>query len=451
MPPMKKNEPEGVRRHRLRRWVAPGVLMLAGALGVGWLAWGNRGDIPTVASPDAASLSAGPSASAPLARQQGASAPDTAVATATVAASTPASAASKPASKRPWGLSPEELDQYAKQWCSHGHTAHQQTQEAVDRAYPMPEGEGPADKAAREARANAKIEDPAYQARFGMRERLKQAWVTQLETRGDLRSRAAAAFIGTDLTFGDARLTLIQSLRAAAEGSTDPLIWHLWRMARRHCFDNDDCGPATLKRWSDIEPSNLLAWLPSFREPSEIPDDRWAGIRQATLARSYQEDFMQLLLPLLERESPGLALQEGLALLENLIRFWPTTGSLNALSGSCNAAATSAAPQRKVDCLHVAELLWNMPKPDLQARMTALRMAALLKADGDAPWADRFSYAKSLDGKDLGDRFSAVHFRSGWDRKGCEAQPGQRDLLRTIAKSGEWEALVRMQQPARAP
>lgn len=447
---MKKNELEGMRRHRLGRWVVPGVLMLTGALGVGWLAWGNRGDIPTVASPDAASLSAGPSASAPLARQQGAFAPDTAVATATAAASTPGSAASKPASKRPWGLSPEELDQYEKQWCSHGHAAHQQAQAAVDRAYPLPSGNITSDNAAMDARSRAAIADPAYQARFGMRRRLVQMWMAQLNARGDARSRAAAAFVGLDSSSDEERIGHIRTLRALAEGSQDPLIWQLWRIKRRHCGTEEACGPASLKPWQDIEPSNLLAWLPVFLEPSEIPPEHWAGIRKASYARSYEEDFMSLLLPLLAQDSPGLALQEGLNLVTGMTGFWPTMAATSSLLRSCTRTSPPSDANQAAACLHAAELLWTMPRPNLEDRLTALKLAAAQAAHDQPPWAARVAFMQTLDPAD-GERYLSLHFRNGWDKKGCDAQAAQREQLQTIARMGEWEALLGAQRAARTP
>lgn len=112
---MKKNELEGVRRHRLRRWAVPGVLMLAGALAVGWVALGNRGPAPTVASPDAASLPAGPLASTSAASAPEASAADAVAANAAVTASAPASTPKRDNKKLLGLLSPEELDHYEKQ------------------------------------------------------------------------------------------------------------------------------------------------------------------------------------------------------------------------------------------------------------------------------------------------------------------------------------------------
>lgn len=300
------------------------------------------------------------------------------------------------------------------------------------------------------AHSRAATADPAYLARFDMRRLLVQKWVAQLNAKGDARSRAAAAFVGLDAGFSDERIGHIRTLRALAEGSQDPLIWQLWRIKHRHCDAEDACGPSPLKPWHDIEPANLMAWLPVFREPAEIPSDHWAGIRKASYARSYQEDFLGLLLPLVAQESPGLALQEGLNLINEKIGTWPTRAATSSLLRSCSNASPPSNPDLPPACLRAAELLWTMPHPNLDDRLNALRLAAAQQAHDQSPWAARVAFMQTLDQAD-GERYLSLHFRTSRDVKGCDAQAGQRELLQTIARKGHWEALIGPQRAARTP
>lgn len=424
-----------------------GALLVAGA--GGWLAMGRDGAAgvtggagrPLTSTSAADTTSAAGSAAGPVA-----SAASPASAPPAVSAS-----ARAVAGRRSWELPPEQIAEIEKQWCSHGQAAHLQAMAALDRAHPVDHSaDAPLDHAAMTARADASIREAGYQTRSAVRQRLMQRWIVQLQARGDVRSRAAAAFIGISVHHGREGAIHMPALRALAEGGRDPLVWQLWRVARHFCFDEPYCGPATLKPWREIEPENLLAWLPEFREAIDIPEARWAGIRAARYARSYQEDYMGLLLPLVEGEAPGLALQEGLGLLEDQIRIWPTIRANHALHKACTRAGPARDTGRQDDCRRAAELLWTSPRPTLDDRITSLQVADANGAAEQAAWPARLSFVRALDAAEQ-QRFMETRFRSRWDEQPCDAQPRQRETLKAIAQGGEWAAALGPERSARTP
>lgn len=446
---MKRLKNEGGRRsdhERLR--VRPGVrlavvlsgLLMVGA-GVGWRVMERSGEA-------GGAVQAGtpaPTAAASAARRPGVAAvPSVSPASGVSAASAPSGAVG---TRRPWDLPPEKVAEIEKQWCTHGQVAHQQAMAAVDRATPLDFSASQVDIS---ARVQAKLQDVGVQAREAVKQRLMQRWVTQLQARGDLRSRAAAAFLGARIDYGRDSSFHMPVLRALAEGSRDPLVWHLWRQARGSCFDGAPCGPRTLRPWHEIEPENLLAWLPLLRDASEIPESHWAGIRAARYARSYQEDFLGLLLTLVEGETPSLALQEGLALIEHLSQTWPTIGASSPLVDACTSSGPAQSEQRQADCRRAAELLWTAPHPELHDRLASLRMAAANGAGEQAAWKAREAFVRTFTDADYR-RFMEMQFRTGGDQQPCDAQPRQRETLKTIARAGEWAAALGPERSARTP
>lgn len=435
-------------RRRTRRWWALGVgLLLAG----GWWAW--QGGLAQTHDGDA---SAPASTSPPTPPAGRASTPGPASSTARPAAlaalpaaSAPASAA-LPARQRPGDLSPEQLAQIEKQWCSHGHAAYLQAMAAVKRAHPIDHSASEPDLAAIQAWGDARRRVNGQQARDAVRERLQRQWMQRLQQAGDPRSRAAAAYIGASSFFFAERRPYQQQLRSLAEAGRDPLIWHLWRKVRHGCFDDDPCGPAALKPWREIEPDNLLAWLPEFMSRQSIQAPDWAGIQATRHARSYQEDFIGLLLPLVEQETPGLALQEGLELISRLSHIWPTEGATLALLEACAEANQAPAAERQAACFHAAGLLWNAAQPQFFDRSFALRMATAAGQLEQSPWAERMAFIKTLS-QDDGDKLLASRFRHSWDELGCDAQPRLRQQFKLIAQGGEWAAALGAERAARTP
>ncbi len=321
---------------------------------------------------------------------------------------------------------------------------------AVERAHPIDRGASEPDLTAIHAWGDARRRDSGQQAREAVRERLQRQWIQRLQQAGDPRSRAAAAYIGASRFFFEERRPYQQQLRSLAEAGRDPLIWHLWRLTRHDCADDDACGPAALKPWREIEPDNLLAWLPAFMSRQSIQAPDWAGIQAARHARSYQEDFIALLVPLVEQEAPGLALQEGLELISRLSHIWPTEGATLALVQACTEASQAPAAKRQAACAHAAGLLWNAAQPQFFDRGFALQMATAAGHLEQSPWAERMAFIKTLS-QDDGDKILATRFRHSWDKQGCDAQPRLRQQLKLIAQGGEWAAALGAERAARTP
>ncbi len=444
MPPMTTRTDEGGRGgRRVRLGMVLGAVLAAGAGVGGWMMARSGEAGAGVHAGTPAGLAATSAATSTASRPGITALPSASLASGVSAASAPSSAV---VARRPWGLPPEKVAEIEKQWCSHGQAAHRQAMAAVERATPVDFSASEVDMS---ARVTARLQDVGLQAREGVKQRLFQQWIAQLQARGDVRSRAAAAFLGTRANYGSQDAPHMRALRALAEGSRDPLVWHLWRIARSYCFDGPACGPATLKPWHEIEPENLLAWLPDARG-TDIPPAHWPGIRAARYARSYREDFMGLLLPLVEREVPGLALQEGLSLISQQSDFWPPLGATSAILKACTPPETDGSPDRQAACRRAAELLWTLPQPSLHDRIASLRMAAA-NGDGEqAVWQSRASFVRTVGEADFS-RFMEVQFRNGWEEQPCDAQPRQRETLKAIAQGGEWAAALGPERSARTP
>ncbi|MGM9515810.1 hypothetical protein ACS5PK_16290 [Roseateles sp. DB2] len=434
------NDTETRGGRRLRHWVALS-LALCVAVGAWWNWQGDDEDHPNTEPPaagPAATSTAGPAArtaSAGLAARAAEPA-----ASPQAAASRPSVAASAEPAPYADALSPEQLAQIEKQWCIHGMKAHQQAQQALERAYPVRAGEGKLDMTALEARSQALFKETGTKAMLAVQLRLKRRWIEQLRQRGDMRSQAAADYLTASTTFGEEAETSLQHLLGLAQSSRDPLVFMIWQLAKIACTRQTYCNALPLSDWRSLDARNLLAWLPDPANRPEAVDLDWNALANTSFASSYLEDFQGLLLPLLDAEPPGLALQQGLALVSRLRYEWPVRSGAVALASTCVEVADTA-PARMAVCLHAADLLWRSPSSGLFEHKFALGMASMAGALEQSPWAERMAFVKRLSPSD-GQRLMDLEYQASRDKQSCDTLAYERQQLKEQARRGLWAAAL---------
>lgn len=424
------------RRRTLQRWGTLGlVLGLVGALG--WL-WPREDEAPHApprpsAEPAPSAASAAPRAPVGMAELPGLAAP---------AAPRPASRPADPdtAPRYPGALSPEQLAQIEKQWCTHGLKAHQQARQALERVYPVRRDGEKLDHEVLQARAEASFKEAGTQAMLAVDDRLKRHWIAQLRQRGDLRSQAAADYLQITMNDMDEAPAVFQHLLSLAQSSRDPLIFMTWQVARSDCVRNAVCSALPMTEWRNLDAANLLAWLATRASGQNATDLDWDAIARTRFANSYLEDFQALLLPLLDQEPPGLGLQQGLALIGRLNHSWPSGFGALALGRSC-LDASETQPERMATCLHAADLLWRSPSAGLFEYKLATAMAAVASAGAQSPWAERLAFVKGLSAAD-GQRLMDLEYPGNRDGQGCESQAEQRRQLKERVRNGLWAAAL---------
>ena len=347
-------------------------------------------------------------------------------------------------------LSPQQLDQIEKQWCTQGLKAHRQALQALDRAFPLHAGAGKFGRAVAEARADAAIKELGTRALLLVEDRLKRRWIEQLRQRGDMRSLAAADYLLSTLGRGDAaQASALLHLLSLAQSSRDPLVFMIWRLANPYCGSQPHCSALPMSDWRSLDSLNLLAWLPTRTNGQSADELNWDALARSTFASTYLEDFQALLLPLLDEEPPGMALQQGLSLISQLRHEWPGDAGTVVLAQACIETPESAATQRAI-CLGAADLLWRSPSSGVFEHKFALGMAALTGATERPPWAERLAFVKSLSPAD-GQRLMDLEYPANRDGQDCESQPQQRQQLKEQARKGLWAAALESVGGRRTP
>ncbi|WP_343623668.1 hypothetical protein [Roseateles puraquae] len=187
------------------------------------------------------------------------------------------------------------------------------------------------------------------------RQRVLQRWAEALRRRGDPRSLALAEWIVA--LDGEPRADLARSamrLQALASTSTDPMVTVL--ALSRPC-EPGVCRNVETSQWSRLEPENVQAWLALTRTPGHTPD--YLLERMATVgrySRNYQQEVGELLLSVLQFETPGLENQAESELLLSMSASWslPTFAPLTA---TCRRPEADALTRSR--CEAAAGLLWS--------------------------------------------------------------------------------------------
>lgn len=423
------------------------ALALCAAL-VAWWAW-QQWRAPE-AGPDASDRpsAAAPSAAPASGTSPAASAGRTAAGAASRTAG-PAAGAADALPVSPDGLTAAQLAQIEKQWCTHGLQAHQQAQQALERVYPPSKDGVTLDYQAFQARVDASLKEASTQAMLAVQHRLKRLWIEQLRQRGDMRSQAAADYLLSTMSFGEDARAAFQHLLSLAQSSRDPMIFMVWQLAKSHCVQQPQCSALPMSDWRMLDARNLLAWLPAGPGGQSAADLDWQALAATTFASSYLEDLQALLLPMLEHEPPGLALQQGLALISQLRNEWPGTMGAIALSSGCLAPGETS-PARLPICLHVADLLWRSPSAGLFEYKFATSVALLAGATEQPPWAGRLALVAGLSAADSA-RLMELDYLGARSSQGCDTQAALRRQLQERVRQGLWAAALGSERARRIP
>jgi len=231
--------------------------------------------------------------------------------------------------------------------------------------------------------AAPEIKDLEFYARSAIQTRLNANWHARLRAQGDLRSLATAAL----LPQRDAREQYPAAFTQALWGTSDPYVLQLWRAGAGHCSLGSRCIEVPEQRWSQAEPANLLAWLPTNADAAVLTPAQWHGIANARYVRSHLQEGQLLLLDLMSATPPSLELAEGLEMLKRHPLFRQDRRSLRTLVQLCTKP--EAKQLHRDACLHAASLFWHAAQPSLQDPGGALRLADELGAREQALWASR--------------------------------------------------------------
>jgi hypothetical protein len=272
----------------------------------------------------------------------------------------------------------EQIKQIEAQWCTSGLQTHLQSVASIEQSYGS-DARG---------RAEATLRLPAQRAQYAVRDRLLQQWAQRLQSQGDARSRATAAYLmlakrrNWESEWGQA----LAWMQAEALRSTDPYVLHLWAKDPGHCQSDPKCTPAPLARGVEIEPSNLRAWLRAIPQGAPPTEAQWQGLAQASYARRYEPEFQSRLLALAAPLPQGLELQVAL----QFIWLESERGDAELVTLDRVCRAPEAMRKRKAVCLHAADLMWRQELANYSDRTLPLMLASHLGATEDEPWAGRF-------------------------------------------------------------
>jgi hypothetical protein len=334
----------------------------------------------------------------------------------------------------------QQLEQIEAQWCSHAKQAHEQAEASIEQGNPIDWSDFKnIDEKRLEAASQARMALPTSQARYAVRERLLKSWIAQLRNQGDSRSLATAFFLfmSEAAAHEDGWAENAMAFHAEALRTSDPYVLQLWQQGSRRCgMRGTTCQALPKTRWAEIEPNNLLAWLPDFRDAGGLTDAQWQGVAAAGYVRDYQHEFRARLLALLAKTPPGLELETGLGLVTSSYLFGSGISALT-MHRECNKP--DAAGRFRNACLHAANLFWNAPQTSVADRAMALSMSEKRKALGDVEWAQRFAELKALSPEMQMALRQAESEPKDWN-KSCDKLPARRQRLLDIAEGGSWKA-----------
>jgi hypothetical protein len=336
----------------------------------------------------------------------------------------------------------QQLEQIEAQWCSHAKQAHEQAEASIEQGNPIDWSDFKnIDRKRLEAASQARVALPTSQARFAVRQRLVNSWIAHLRNQGDARSLATAAFLVMDgaASHESGWAENAMAFYAEALRTRDPYILRLWQHGSRCCgMPGLTCQTLPRTRWAQIEPSNLLAWLPDFQDTAGLTEAQWQGIEAARYVRDYQYELKARLLALLAKTPPGLELEMGLELVESSNLHGSLGPSALTLQREC--IKPDAASRYRSACLHAANLFWNAPQTSMTDRLMALSLIEELNALGDADWAQRFADLKALSPEMQVALGQAESEPKEWRKAGCDKLQMRRQRLLDIAEGGTWKA-----------
>lgn len=423
-----RNKTRAAERGR-RVWAVPALLALLAGLTV-WL----QQPVPN-SHRHSDALTASAAVSASPASANASSVPQTSP---TDASQTVIPAAEEAGAANSAGARP--LAQIEAQWCSHAAQAHLQSLVSIDQSRPRSVN-GEIDQQAMQAWATAKANLPGSQAIAEVRARLTQAWLAALRAQNSPRSQAIAnllMLIGQAGTSED-RLKHLAATRAQVLQLSDPLLVELLADLEFSCADvSGQCAPVALKRWSEIEPQNLYAWLPFRSDAITISEAQWQGISKARYARSYRSDLLTKLLPLLDRSTSSLEREQGLVLIERMSESAGRDSATFMLKVSCERLPSNS-PKHGI-CLHAAELLWNDPQPSMSDRMRAIGLARSSNLQAPSAWVDRQAQLNALVA-DVHRTRTEILLGLRLRVPGCDGHDTRRQWLQALVDGGELKAL----------
>lgn len=360
-------------------------------------------------------------------------------AAASVAAARAESAAPTPPSNTVLrtGLDPLQLAQIEAQWCSHAKLAHAQAVASIKQGHPEGTGDRP-DVARLQAQAQAEVALPTTTTRFAVRRRLLAERAQQLRRQGGERAQATALMLEMETVLhSELELQVLQTLIGMARASGDPYVVSIGLQMNGFCASRVGCSPLPQERWSQVEPGNLLAWLPAATDTAPPSEGRWQGLASARYAKVHEFELVERLLNLVPAQ-PGLAQEVALEYLDRQFMAASYRAMPTVLVPHCAAPGATAA--HKSICLKVAELLWSEPKPRLVDRLVGLGLAEIAGAIERAPWADRARIVKGLKASDKA-AIEAVFRPRFAEAPGCDSLPLWRQHLSRLAQRGDYLAL----------
>lgn len=287
------------------------------------------------------------------------------------------------------------------------------------------------------ARANL----PGSQAAFEVRARVAQTWIAALRAQGSPRSLAIAnqLVLARALSTDQERVQAYAFTRAQVLQLRDPLLVELWTGMEPLCNNIlGKCPPIALQRWPEIEPQNLLAWLPFQHDATTISEAQWRGIAAASYVRTYRGELISHLLPLLEQSNSKLEYEEGISLIEYLESSWTWDSARRLLARVCEQLPGDSA--NRGACLHAAELLWNNQHASIHDRMAALGLSRSVAAPQETVWAEREKQMNSMS-RETHQVHAETHYGSRLLQKiGCEFHSPRLQRLQAIAEGGSLKA-----------
>lgn len=412
-----------------------GRLKLAVGLGVALAALGLlRGlSAPAAAGPGVPVAPAAASSAGQDSRSAPVSSPET-LAPAPASNAGPASAPKR----LPYELDPEQLAGIEKQWCSHFAQAHDQAVASIRPETPPDPKQLDVQRLTAEADAvNALL---TSRAQYQVRARVLERWTERLLAQDDAPSRATAAYLTSTGVFGDYRERRLRLAVFSAEAlaSRDPYVVELWGLSPFLCHESDGCRRLPALRWAEVEPGNLLAWLPPLGQEAQITERQWTGIEQARYARSYRPALQARLLALLPGTAEGLEFEQVLSIIEEVSGPMNDDRRVMRLQRMC--AGQAGDPRLRARCARAAEVLWASPDFDWLARARAAELRASFGPPGEQPWADRMSETRSLVQRAL-PLLESFARAIGSRPKGCATHAGRLQGLRDRVEQGPAQTL----------
>lgn len=270
------------------------------------------------------------------------------------------------------------------------------------------------------------------------REKVLQRWAEALRRRGDARSLALAEWVVS--IDGQARGDVARSqarLQALAATSPDPMVTVL--ALGRPCKPGV-CRNAEVSQWSRLEPENVLAWLALAGTPGHTSDyllERMAVVGR--ISRSYQQEAGQLLLSVLEFDTPGLENQVESDLLMTAVAAWDMP-RFAPLIAACRHAQADAVTRSR--CEIVAARLWS--QGTMLERAIAMSVAGHVvpkTSPERGAWETRATEYEAVRRHEDGrlPRMLDVVVSEFAAKPPCDALPLLRQWAREVAERSDWE------------